>query len=287
MIMVKNRALFKVLLAILIVSAAALGYFSYSQSQKINLQEQEIFTLQDAVQSKDSEIESLNNNIVELESEVEVLSEDVESKEERINEQQQVIIEKTTEIGKVTEIAKDRQEEILRLKETQQKLSEQGKLIVDEYGQTLILYDNAEVFSSQSQYAEMLQSDPVDYGSLGMPFIYFKDESKETEDGLVLGTYSALYNYIFIYRDNDNVRTLYHEIAHLIYFKYFINVENNLDIWLGVYDNLKQNNLLSTEYAKNSPEEGFAEEYSVYKTGLKDQPEVLKQLFSQIDGLID
>lgn len=278
--MAKHLRLFIFLFIFFLVISGVLAYVNYEKSNKIEVQGQKI---NESMQK----IEELLANVQQKEQQISELNQTVLSKEQTISQQQKEIVSTTIQLEETEQIAKTRQAEIQRLKEVQQRLNEEGKLIVDNYGGTLILYDDVEIYEAQSQYAEMLKNDPVNYGSLGMPFIYFKDESKEIEEGTLLGSYSTLYNYIFIFKDNKNVRTLYHEIAHLLYFRYFIEVENNLDIWLGLYSELKANDLLSTEYSKFSPEEGFAEEYSVYKTGIKDQPQVVKDLFKQVDAIVD
>lgn len=277
--MSKHSKLFIVLFVVFLVISGVLAYVNYEKSSKITLQGEKI---NESLQK----IDELLSDIQEKEQNIEELNQTVASREKTIAQQQKEIINTTIQLEQTSELAKDRQEEIKRLKEIQRGLNEKGKLIVDNYGGTLLLYDDTDIYATQSQYADMLKDDPTDYGKLGMPFIYFKDESISIEEGTLLGSYNTRYNYIFIYKDNKNVRTLYHEIAHLIYFQYFVEVGNNLDIWLNLYDDLKQNNLLSTEYSGFSPEEGFAEEYSVYKTGFADQPQVVKDLFKQVDGLL-
>ena len=175
-------------------------------------------------------------------------------------------------------------EKIQSLIETQRALHEEGKLIVDEYGGTLVLYDTPEVYSLMSPIFNEVKQDRLDYSKLGIPFFYFKDEEKKAEEGLVLGTYSSLYNYIFIYKGGDK-KTIYHEIGHIVYKKFFLENSNILKVWQDMYKQLKELNLLSSEYAKTSEVEGFAEEYAAFKLNL-EQPPAVVSLMSQIENFL-
>jgi len=110
---------------------------------------------------------------------------------------------------------------------------------------------------------------------------------KKTEDGIILGTYSSLYDYIYIYKDNNDSRTIYHEIGHIIYKNLFIEVKSNLEIWKDFYNQLKEANLLSTQYSYTNEIEGFSEEYSVYKTGFKQQPQEVVNFFKDVEDKIN
>ena len=70
----------------------------------------------------------------------------------------------------------------------------------------------------------------------------------------------------------------------MIYQRLFAENENNKEIWSDMYSDLKQYSLLSSQYAYENELEGFAEEYSFYKTGLNpNHPNAVKDMFDQID----
>ncbi len=211
--------------------------------------------------------------IIELENEI-------SSKQKKISQQQ-------VKIREIEDIAEKQEEEIQHLREVQASLQEEGKIIVDQWDATLILYDDVDIYEKQSPFMELVKENPISYNKIGIPFIYFRDETRTVENGVILGSYSTLYNYIYIYKDNTEIRTIYHEIAHIIYQKMFVPSQSNLQSWRDFYNDLKDANLLSTEYSKTNEIEGFAEEYSVYKTKVKDQPEAVKDFFKQVDDILD
>jgi hypothetical protein len=282
-----NVIILSVFLAVFVIATSFLIYQTVERSKIIDFQNFELNKSAELITSLNSTLLSRDLKIGQLEVEISNLESDVQTKERQIEVQQETIFEKSKEVDKISKSVEEREKEIKRLKEVQRSLVNEGKLIVDEWENTLILYDNAEIYASQSGYMEVVKKDKINYAKIGIPFIYFKDESKQVEDGLILGTYSSLYNYIFIYKDNNNPRSIYHEIAHIIYFRLFADIDKNLEAWNDMYEFLKDNSLLSTEYSKANAVEGFAEEYSVYKTGIKAQPQFLKDFFKQVDDIVN
>ncbi|MEK6904389.1 MAG: hypothetical protein AABW87_02230 [Nanoarchaeota archaeon] len=265
---------------VLILTASYLAYDNYQKKNIIHERNIKINETLGELDVATGNINFLNETLTIKNKEIEELSQDVTSKQQRISEQE-------FKIKEITETTLNQKEEIQHLREVQANLQEEGKIIVDQYKATLVLYDNVDIYEKQSPFMEIIKSDPISYSKLGIPFFYFRDETKKVEDSVILGTYSTLYNYIYIYRDNNDTRTLYHEIAHIIYKKLFLEVPSNLQTWKDFYKQLKDANLLSTEYSKKDEIEGFAEEYSVYKTGVKNQPQSVKDFFRDVDEVID
>lgn len=275
-----KKTVIYVLLTVLVLSTGYLGYDDYQRHLAVK---QLTSTLQEKsllMENMNETIISQNNTIFNLNSKIDNLFVELGQKEETIKESE-------IKIQEITETVEKKEKEVLRLKELSKGLSEAGKIIVENYGKTLVLYDDSEIYLAQKPLFQQVEARGLDYSKIGIPFFYFRDETQQTEDGkTILGSYSPLYDYIYIYKDNTDVRTIYHEIGHIIYKVYFFDNSNNKKIWADMYKVLKENKALSTEYAYTDEIEGFAEEYSVYETGIKEQPDAVKDLFRQIDGFL-
>ncbi|HLD15904.1 MAG TPA: hypothetical protein VJB94_04980 [Candidatus Nanoarchaeia archaeon] len=270
-------------ISIIVISLIIISYLTYDHFQKSEIilkQSAEISEKADLLATANSNIEFLNTTLKERDNKISELSSTVSQKESEI-------IKSTEKISELEQIKASKERQIQDLKEAQAALKEEGKIIVDMYKNTLILYDDPKIYSAQYKYMEYIKNDGMDYSKLGIPFIYFRDESKKTEDGIILGTYSSLYDYIYIYKDNNDSRTIYHEIGHIIYKNLFIEVKSNLEIWKDFYNQLKEANLLSTQYSYTNEIEGFSEEYSVYKTGFKQQPQEVVNFFKDVEDKIN
>ncbi|MDO8555782.1 MAG: hypothetical protein Q7R96_01240 [Nanoarchaeota archaeon] len=265
---------------ILIIVASWLAYDNFEKKRFLEEQALLLNSTIDNLTATENVRQWLNQTVAVRDANILQLQGNVAEKEQVISHQESVLQE-------IKDVAVKQQQEIAHLKEVQENLNEEGKIIVDQWGPTLILYDNVAMYESQSPFMSVVKDDPINFAKIGIPFIYFKDESKDIEDGKILGTYSTLYNYIYIYKDNTEPRTIYHEIAHIIYMQLFIKIPQNKQSWEDFYQQLKDANVLSTEYAKVNEIEGFAEEYSVYKTKVKDQPEQVKSFFKKVDELIN
>ncbi|MDP4012285.1 MAG: hypothetical protein Q8R00_01640 [Candidatus Nanoarchaeia archaeon] len=264
-------------IVVLIASAGFLGNGLYQTKIELNQTVTELLSTQNNLSQKESEILNLNSNIKDLKSQIVGYQFEIADKEREIKESE-------NKIEELTEVTKSQEESISRLRDVLSDLDKTGNLISENYGETLILYDNSKIFELFRPLWKQVEDDEEDYTKLGIAFIYFRDESKKYEENVVLGQYNGLFDTIFIYSDTTNVKTIYHEIAHTIYKVLFQNNQNNKKIWSDLYKQLKENQLLSSQYAYTSEEEGFAEEYAYYKTGLNpNQPSAVKNMMEQID----
>ena len=270
---------------VLVITSGYLGYDLYNTKLTLNstINNLQTTTLnldkanQDIIQ-KASVIDSLKNEVSELSGEI-------VGYQFEVAEKQQKIIESQNEISKLSQLTAEQKSKIESLRNVLKDLDDTGNLISEYYHDTLILYDNSELYELFKPLWLQVADDPEDYSQLGIPFVYFRDESKKDEENIVLGQYSGLYDTIFIYNDASEVRVIYHEIAHMIYQRLFKENANNKEIWSNMYSDLKQYNLLSSQYAHENELEGFAEEYSFYKTNLNpNQPAAVKDMFEQIDA---
>lgn len=276
-----------VIIALLVILSGILGYFVYSQSQDIvGLTDDllsannQIINLNNVVIGKDSEISNLNIKISGLENELSATKQTVKEKEEEI-------IKSVEQIEELTQVSEEQRNRIEDIIEAQESLNEAGKIIVNNYRKSLILYENAAIYTLAYPFMEEVKDDNEDYSKLGIPFFYFRDETKNEGNKQILGEYSGLYDYIYIYKGINSTHVIYHEIAHIMFKRFFLNNDQNLNVWVNLYNDLKANNLLSSVYSAENEVEGFAEEYSYYKTnGNPNQPGALKDLFRQVDGFI-
>src|SRR3989344_6551105 len=127
-----------------------------------------------------SRADALNGTVVQRDSAIQKL-------EGNVAEQEQVISHQESLINEIKDIAEQQEQEIQHLRDVQASLQEEGKIIVDQWGPTLVLYDNVDIYEKQAPFMELVKNDATNYAKLGMPFIYFKDESRVIEDGLILG----------------------------------------------------------------------------------------------------
>ena len=267
---------------VLIAAIIVVSYLVYD-----NLQKKEIIIKQsEEIQEKTDLLQTANNNINFLNTTLAERNKKISELTSTVTEKESEIIRSTQKITELEQITASKQKQIEDLKEAQSRLKDEGKIIVDIYKNTLVLYDDPDIYAAQYKFMDVVKEDGMDYSKLGIPFIYFRDESKKTEDGVILGTYSSLYDYIYIYKDNNDTRTLYHEIAHIIYKKLFLEVKSNLAIWQDLYTQLKEADSLSTSYSYTDEIEGFAEEYSVYKTDYKEQHPTLVDFFEDVESKI-
>lgn len=281
-----NKGVYAVVFLLVFV-VGVLGYFVYSQSQEIvvltsNLlsANNQISSLNTIVSEKTSEISDLNTKVSGLEGELSATKQTVKEKEEEI-------IKSSEQIEELTQVTEEQKNKISDIIDAQEALNEEGKIIVDNYRRSLILYENSAVYTLAYSLMEDVKDDNEDYSKLGIPFFYFRDETKTEGNRHILGEYSGLYDYIYIYKGFNSTHVIYHEIAHIMFKRFFLNNDQNLNVWVNLYEDLKTNNLLSSEYSAENEVEGFAEEYAYYKTnGNPDQPGALKDLFRQADGFI-
>lgn len=233
-------------------------------------------------------ISYLNNTIKQKESTISSLSSEVTNYKEELQEKEDVIIGATKKIENLQEENEQREQELNQLITSLQTVGD-NKIIQESYHNTLVLYKNEVVYVKMKPLFSQVEDDQEDYSKLGIPFFYFKDETALTEEEKqILGAYYSLYDYILIYNGTDNVAVIYHEIAHMIYKEFFLKNANNLEIWKADYNILKDNNLLSTNYAYTNEQEGFSEEYAAYKTNFNpNQPIEIKQtIFEPIDAFL-
>jgi len=267
-------------IVVLILTASFLAYDDTQQRQNVHGRNIFINETLSQLEAETMRADALNATVSARDSLIMELEGDISSKQKKISQQQ-------VKIREIEDVAQQQEEEIQHLREVQASLQEEGKIIVDQWDATLVLYDNVDIYEKQSPFMEIVKDNPISYNKIGIPFIYFRDETRSVENGVILGSYSTLYNYIYIYKDNTEIRTIYHEIAHIIYQKMFAPSPSNIQSWKGLYNDLKDASLLSTEYSKTNEIEGFAEEYSVYKTQVKDQPQAVKDFFRQVDDIMD
>ena len=271
----------------LLVISGVLGFQMYSNSKEITLlsndlnsAKNKISDLDNIVNDKIEEINSLNEKAISLESELNATKQTVQEKEQQI-------IKSTQQIEELTKVSDEQKDRIADIIKAQEALDEEGKIIVDNYKKSLVLYDNSVVFTNMYPFFEQVKDDSQDYSKLGIPFFYFKDEVKTEGNRQILGEYSGLYDYIYIYKGANGTSVIYHEIAHIIFKTFFLDNDNNLNVWVNLYNNLKNDKLLSSAYSYDNEVEGFAEEYAYYKTGLNpNQPQAVKDLFRQVDGFL-
>ncbi|MEK6812975.1 MAG: hypothetical protein AABX86_02565 [Nanoarchaeota archaeon] len=270
-----------VVLTTLAITVLVLAILAINQKEAIHQKNVFINETLAELETETLRAEMLNVTVAARDTLVIQLEQDISSKQKHISQQE-------IELQEIEDIAQQQEEEIKHLREVQASLQEEGKIIVDQWEATLVLYDNVDIYEKQAPFMEIVKDNPISYNKLGIPFIYFRDESRKTvENGVILGSYSTLYNYIYIYKDNTEIRTIYHEIAHIIYQKVFIPNPNNLQAWKALYSDVKNANLLSTNYSATNEIEGFAEEYSVYKIKVKEQPQAIIDFFRQVDEVID
>src|SRR3989344_5750145 len=275
------------LIITLLIISSVLGFQMYSNSKEITLlsndlnsAKNKISDLDNIVNDKIEEINSLNEKAISLESELNATKQTVQEKEQQI-------IKSTQQIEELTKVSDEQKDRIADIIKAQEALDEEGKIIVDNYKKSLVLYDNSVVFTNMYPFFEQVKDDSQDYSKLGIPFFYFKDEVKTEGNRQILGEYSGLYDYIYIYKGANGTSVIYHEIAHIIFKTFFLENNNNLNVWVNLYNELKNNNLLSSTYSYENEVEGFAEEYAYYKTGLNpNQPQAVKDLFRQVDGFL-
>ena len=267
-------------IVVLILTASFLAYDDTQQRQNVHGRNIFINETLSQLEAETMRADALNATVSARDSLIMELEGDISSKQKKISQQQ-------VKIREIEDVAQQQEEEIQHLREVQAALQEEGKIIVDQWDATLVLYDNVDIYEKQSPFMEIVKDNPISYNKIGIPFIYFRDETRSVENGVILGSYSTLYNYIYIYKDNTEIRTIYHEIAHIIYQKMFVPSPSNIQSWKGLHNDLKDASLLSTEYSKTNEIEGFAEEYSVYKTQVKDQPQAVKDFFRQVDDIMD
>lgn len=280
-----NKLLYLVM-GLLIISGV-LGLVIYSKAQEASRLSSDLLSannkledLNNLVNDKVKEITNLNNKVTDLENKLNITKQTVQEKEQQI-------IKSTQQIEELTKVSDEQKNRISEIIKAQEALSEEGKIIVDNYKKSLVLYDNSAVFTNMYSLFEQIKDDSQDYSKLGIPFFYFKDEVKTEGNKQILGEYSSLYDYIYIYKGANSTSVIYHEIAHIIFKTFFLDNDNNLNAWVNLYNDLKANNLLSSVYSYENEVEGFAEEYAYYKTGLNlNQPQAVKDLFRQVDGFL-
>ena len=271
----------------LLVISGVLGFEIYLKSQEVVKLSNDLLSannkiseLINVVRDKGIEINNLNERVIDLENELNATKQTVQEKEQQI-------IKSTQQIEELTKVSDEQKNRISDIIKAQEALDEQGKIIVENYKKSLILYDNSVVFTNMYSLFEQIKDDSQDYSKLGIPFFYFRDEVKTEGNRQILGEYSGLYDYIYIYKGANSTGVIYHEIAHIIFKTFFLENDNNLNVWVNLYSDLKSNNLLSSAYSYENEVEGFAEEYAYYKTGLNpNQPQAVKDLFRQVDGFL-
>ena len=243
---------------------------------KLNVQE-----LQKTVAEKNKNISTLENIKSSLESQLDLTK-------EKVKQQEETIVKSTEQIQNLTLSVSEQQKRVQDIIEAQKSLSEEGKIIVDMYYKTLVLYDNSEIYLTKKPLFDKIKEDPQDYSKLGIPFFYFKDEVKQQGDNIeILGEYSRLYDYIYIYRNANSTDVIYHEIGHIIFKTFFLEDENNLNTWVSIYNNAKANNRLSSQYSYTDEVEGFAEEWVAHKTKSNPNQDLnVVGIMQQVDGFL-
>ena len=264
-------------IVILIGSTSYLGYDLYNTKIELNNTQIELASTTSQLKSTEADLEAANNDIAQKKSEISSLKGEVTGLIQEVTQN-------LKEIGDLTKQSEEQKKDISRLRGILSDLDDTGNLISENYDETLILYDNSEMFELFKPLWQVVEAEKEEYSKLGIAFIYFRDESKKYEEQTVLGQYNTLFDTIFIYSDASSTRTIYHEIAHTIYKRVFEENQNNQEIWDNLYDQLKEAQLLSSQYAYTNELEGFAEEYAYYKTGLNaNQPQAVKDLMEQVD----
>ncbi|MDD5649521.1 MAG: hypothetical protein PHF86_03775 [Candidatus Nanoarchaeia archaeon] len=274
------------------------SYLIYDNSIKSNLIDQQRIELENArnqiniitgqLSNSLEHIDYLNSTLTEKESKISNLTKEVTNYRQEIQEKNNVLISATKEITKLQEETKYKDQQLNQLINSLQTV-QNNKIIQETYKGTLVLYKNEIVYAKMKPLFSQIADDQEDYSKLGIPFFYFKDETILTnEEKQILGEYYTLYDYIIIYNGTENVNVIYHEIGHIIYKNFFANNPSNLEIWQYDYNLLKENNLLSSNYAYSNEQEGFAEEYAYYKTNSNpNQPIEIKQtIFEPIDAYL-
>lgn len=227
-----------------------------------------ITILSNTLNQKENLISSLKNQVMGLGGQIQELSGQVKDYESVIKDQEQQISSSSQKIEELSQLTESQQSQINSLVSDFSKTLG-GGLIQEPYGGSMVLYDSAETYAEKAPLMAQIKDDPEKYYKLGIPFFYFKNSTKLTEqEQTILGEYSGLYDYIFIYKDTTEVKVIYHEIGHIIYKKFFEEIPNNMAMWNDYYNFLKTNNYLSSAYAYTSPKEGFSEEYAYYQTKL-------------------
>lgn len=286
--MLKKNIFFISITLILVVFA---GYLIYDNSAKSDIINQQTLELQNAYNQINKITGQLSNSVdysKQLNSIIKQKESDIANLSTEVKDKENIIINANERIDKLKE-EKQQQEQELNQLITSLQTVEDNKVIQEMYHNTFVLYQNEVVYARMSPLFAQIADDPEDYSKLGIPFFYFKDENPLTdEEKQILGAYYSLYDYIIIYNATEDVHVIYHEIGHIIYKNYFLNNQNNLDIWKYDYQLLKDNNALSSEYAYTDELEGFSEEYAAYKTNSNpNQPAEIKQtIFEPIDNFL-
>ena len=251
------------------------------QSQDLKSAYSQISFLAESLSDAIQDINYLNFTLIQRESQISNLNKQVTNYAQELEEKEDIILNANEEIERL-------EQDFSNLVDSLQTIGD-NKIIQEVYHGTLVLYQNELVYARMKPLFSQVADDQEDYSKLGIPFFYFKDEQPLTEqEKQILGAYYSLYDYILIYNSTNDVRVIYHEIAHIIYKNFFLNNQNNLDIWEADYQILKDNNLLSTEYAYTNEQEGFSEEYSIYRTNSNpNQPqEIIDTIFIPIDTFL-
>lgn len=273
---------------LLIISVISFSYVNYNKNliihdlgENLNITKFRVQELMQTVTTKNQEISKLQEEKTGLESELNF-------SEQKVKQQEDVIIQSTEQIENLTLTVSEQEKRVQDIIEAQKALEEEGKIIVDTYHKTLVLYDNSEIYLTKKPLFDKIREDPQDYSKLGIPFFYFKNEVKQQGDNIeVLGEYSRLYDYIYIYRNANTTDVIYHEIGHIIFKVFFLEDKSNLNTWVGVYENAKSNNRLSSQYAHTDEVEGFAEEWVAHK--MKSNPNQdlgVVSIMQQVDGFL-
>lgn len=286
--MLKKNIFFISITLILVVLTSYLIYDNNIKSDLINQKNLELSNAYSQINAITGEltkatedIDSLNNLVIKKDSQIGNLN-------ETIKKQNNVIINANQEINQLEEENENKEQQLNQLYNSLQSIGD-NRIIEKSYHNTLVLYQNELIYARMSPLFAQVEDDPEDYSKLGIPFFYFKDENPLTEqEKQILGAYYSLYDYILIYNATTDVKVIYHEIGHIIYKNFFLNNQNNLDIWENDYQILKENNLLSSSYAYTDEQEGFSEEYAAYKTDSNpNQPIEIKQtIFEPVDSFL-
>jgi len=273
---------------ILVISIVSFVYINNNKNSDIQSLGESLNETKLKVQELTQVISSKTTEINNLESENTNLKSQLNFTKQKTEEQEKIIIQSKEQIQNLTLTTAEQQKRITDIIEAQKSLKEEGKIIVDTYYKTLILYDNSEIFLTKKLLFDKIREDPNDYSKLGIPFFYFKDEVKQQGESIeILGEYSRLYDYIYIYKNANTTTVIYHEIGHIIFKVFFLEDQDNLNTWITIYNNAKANNLLSSQYAYTDEVEGFAEEFAVYKmdTNPNQDPNIVN-MFKQLDGFL-
>lgn len=283
----KNVFFFSVAIILILLNA----YLIYDDSVKGNIITQQDQDLKSAYSQISSLAGSLSNAIQDinyLNFTLNVRESQISNLNQKVTNYENVIVSTKQEIQNLEEENKKKEAQLNELVNSLQTIGD-NKIIQETYHGTFVLYQNEMVYARMKPLFSQVADDLEDYSKLGIPFFYFKDEQPLTDqEKQILGAYYSLYDYILIYNETNDVRVIYHEIAHIIYKNFFLNNRDNLNIWKADYQILKDNHLLSTEYAYTDEQEGFAEEYSIYKTNSNpNQPkEIVQSIFVPIDAFL-